>query len=710
MDDLQQQLAEAFAAELAEHLAVIRAGLTLAAADGRPDLRDIFRRAHSLKGAARAVDREDVETIAHSLETLLADIEQGVRPLQGVAIVKVRELLNAIEDATAGPALDGKRDDEQRRDQHQDEERPDRQHDDRKPDHQRRVNEPAEPGPAPEPTLETIRISSRRVDQLAEAIRALQGDLEARRLDSGDRRGARAEIEAIRNACLAPGARLPDIATRLTRLLASSHAVAARQATADGQVERSAFRLGLDAEAILLAPAAVLAEGQERAFRALAADAGKKADLVLLCDPVEADRGVLQSLRDPLTHLIRNAVSHGVEHSEDRVRAGKSERATVVLEVREQQGQLLLAVEDDGPGPNVAGIISAARARGIAVTDAVPSEEAALPLVFEHGVSTSVGVDRLSGRGVGLSAVASVVRRLHGAVRMLRGAQGGTRIELVVPLALTRRTVLLVEAAGQLFAIPTRAASRAVRFPAARIEMQSGLPVLLEAGDRLLPLVSLAALLGLPTEGPGEQVQAFLLHAVGRECLVVVDALSDVRTLALRDAEEIAADVPLVLGTALVEDGGLAIVLSPEQLVERHARGRATMAAQAKATERRRQQTILVVDDSITTRTLERGILEGHGYRVLLSVDGLDGLAALRAGAGTIDLVVADVEMPRMDGFGLVAAIRNDPTLADIPVVLMTSRNSPEDIQRGLDLGANAYVTKQEFEQGSLLATVGRLI
>ena len=134
------------------------------------------------------------------------------------------------------------------------------------------------------------------------------------------------------------------------------------------------------------------------------------------------------------------------------------------------------------------------------------------------------------------------------------------------------------------------------------------------------------------------------------------------------------------------------------------------MAAPAKPNEGRRQQTILVVDDSITTRTLERGILEGQGYRVILSVDGVDGLAALRAGAGAIDLVVTDVEMPRMDGFGLLAALRNDPAFTEMPVIIMTSRNSPDDIQRGLDLGANAYVTKQEFDQGSLLATVSRLI
>ena len=396
MDDLQQQLAEAFAAELAEHLAAIRAGLASAGAGGAPDLRDIFRRAHSLKGAARAVDREDVEALAHTLESLLAEVEQGVRPLAANTVGEARVLLDAIEDATSAPQQE----------------------------------QPAEvvAPVAPDIGLETIRIPSRRIEQLAEAVRGLESDLEARSSIVSDWRGTRVEIEAIRTACLAPAAQVSDIAARLTRLLAATRTSAARQATADGQIERAAARLGREAQAILLAPAAILAEGQERAVRTLAADAGKKAVLVSRCDAVEADRGVLQSLREPLTHLIRNAVSHGVERPVERIRAGKPECATVVLEVREQDGQLLLAVEDDGPGPDVAAIVAAARTRGIAAPDQALPDEAALSLVFEHGVSTSLEVDRLSGRGVGLAAVSSVARRLHGAARMLRGSGGGTRI------------------------------------------------------------------------------------------------------------------------------------------------------------------------------------------------------------------------------------------------------------------------------------------
>ena len=281
-----------------------------------------------------------------------------------------------------------------------------------------------------------------------------------------------------------------------------------------------------------------------------------------------------------------------------------------------------------------------------------------------------------------------------------------------MPLTLTRRAMLLVEAGGRNFALPARAVSRVIRVePSALVRSEGGVGVLLAERDRPVPIVALTALLGLPFEPTAAQTTlAMLLERGGRRHLVAIDAVTDLRQLAFGDAATIAAATPLVLGTTQGDDGGVLLVLSPDALLDRLERQGASLFASAPLVEPAPQRTILVVDDSITTRTLERGVLEGAGYRVLVSVDGVDGLERLRADAGAIDLVVVDVEMPRLDGFGLLAAVRNDPALAHIPVVMMTSRNSPDDIRRGLDLGADAYVTKQEFEQGSLLATVGRLI
>ncbi len=189
--------------------------------------------------------------------------------------------------------------------------------------------------------------------------------------------------------------------------------------------------------------------------------------------------------------------------------------------------------------------------------------------------------------------------------------------------------------------------------------------------------------------------------------MLIVDALHDVRALLVGDAAAIAADLPMVLGTVLL-NGEVVLVLDPVHLVrDRTAAAPRPFAVPNVET---RAKTILVVDDSITTRTLERSILEAQGYRVLVEIDGLAGLERLRSGLDAIDLVVADVEMPRMDGFGLLAAIRNDPALKTLPVIMMTSRNSPDDIERGLSLGADAYVTKQDFDQGMLIGVVQQLI
>jgi len=210
-------------------------------------------------------------------------------------------------------------------------------------------------------------------------------------------------------------------------------------------------------------------------------------------------------------------------------------------------------------------------------------------------------------------------------------------------------------------------------------------------------------------------VKAVLVRQGARHCALAVNAFHDVRTLLVSDADAIGLG-DLVSGIVVLEDEMPALVLSPEAVVEhwvrnesRLAAGGLGLAAPAPAVERR-ITTILVVDDSITTRTLEKSILEAQGYRVLLSVDGLDALSLLRTGDAVVDLVIADVEMPRMDGFGLLQAIRADARLSSTPVILMTSRADPEDVRRGLDLGASAYITKQKFDQRDLLATIGQLL
>lgn len=667
MTDIRAQLQAAFEAELAEHLAAMRAGLAAAARGTAYDLRDIFRRAHSLKGAARAVVLPQVEARAHALETLLADVETGGRTLDAEAIAIATAELDAIEDAAA-PA--------------------------------------PQQAAATQPDSDRLRISGAALERLGRSLHVLAGETRAQADRAEELRAIESELRALATATSADGA----VAQRLARA-ASNVARLRRDQTAQGwRLDRATAELEHDAQRIMLVPVATLFDGLDRMARDIAAEQGKQVALDTSGDAIEADRRVLQQLRDPLVQLIRNAVGHGIEAPAPRTGLGKPAQGQVHVRYRTEQGRLRLIVEDDGRGLDPAAIEARARDAGLIARSAPrPPARELYQLLFEQGFSTARGVDAISGRGVGLAIVAEAMRRLHGQAEIAPRRSAGTRVVLTVPLALTRQTVLLVEAAGQSFGIPAEHVRGVRRIAAADIAHDAG-GALLVTPDGPVPIASLAAILGLAADVPPGH--ALLLQSGESRVAIAVHALHDVRTLAIGDPTAVAANAPLVYGTAVLGDEAVLLVLGARRLAAAAQRRSAAGAAvgQPAQSAERRARTILVVDDSITTRTLEKSILEAQGYRVLSAVDGIDGLERLRSGEALIDLVIADVEMPRLDGFGLLAAIRNDPALNRIPVVMMTSRNSPADIQRGLDLGADAYVTKQDFDQGRLLGVVGQLV
>jgi two-component system chemotaxis sensor kinase CheA len=286
--------------------------------------------------------------------------------------------------------------------------------------------------------------------------------------------------------------------------------------------------------------------------------------------------------------------------------------------------------------------------------------------------------------------------------------------------------VLLVEAGGATFGLPGSGIERLLRLDRTNLGRAMGRDVTrLEgaAGTELnLPVIPLAELAGLPVREAATDathLTALMLRSAGQRFVLSVDRLLDVRTLLVLPAPPIGADARLFSGTVILPGDVPALVLDPEGVAARVGETRSA-AGSAGASEPRgdavgtmpkaRRSTILVVDDSITTRTLEKGILEAAGYRVVVCVDGQDALDRLRADIETIDLVVADVEMPRLDGFGLLKALRAQDDFARLPVILMTSRGDAEDVARGLDLGADAYLTKQKFDQRQLLDTIGQLL
>ncbi|MGW8191099.1 hybrid sensor histidine kinase/response regulator [Sphingomonas hankookensis] len=667
MDELQAELLAAFASELAEHMAGIRAALADADA-GRPvDLREFSRRAHSLKGAARAVELPESEAAAHEAEALILAIERGERAMDGAAIAELRRLADAIEDGAAPDTNDSATDIEPER---------------------------------------RVAVSGHRVERLGRSLHVMATQIAEQGMVA-DRLNALAEDIAALSPLLATAGD-GEAARRLRQATGELDRIRRLHGRLRDALDRSSAELERDGERLLLQPVATLFDGYERAVRDLATAEGKVARLRTTETDGEADRRVLNALRDPLLHVLRNAVRHGIETPDRRRRAGKEDTGTISIDTRIDRGRLIITVRDDGAGLDDAAIVARARAADLIPADAPPPRGPALhALLFEQGLSTADRLDEVAGRGIGLSVVAEVARRLHGSASIAPGSGGGTVVTIAVPVALTRRTLLMVEVGDTVCALPADAVRQVLRIDPADLS-PSGAEVMLPVDGHPLPVSRLGDILGTAQADAAGPLRAVVLEAEGVRRVLIVDALRDVRALLVGDAAAIAADLPLVLGTVLT-NGEVVLVLDPAQLVRDRASGRAAtpyVAPQAEAQSR----TILVVDDSITTRTLERSILEAQGYRVLVEVDGLAGLERLRSGLDAIDLVVADVEMPRMDGFALLAAIRNDPALKTLPVIMMTSRNSPDDIERGLSLGADAYVTKQDFDQGMLIGTVQQLI
>ena len=746
--DIRQLLLAAFEVEHREHVTAIRAALGSAT----PDWNDVFRRAHSLKGAARAVDLPAVEAVAHRLETLFERVRTNAQPVDREAANAVHLALDRIESYVAGL---------------QDGAGPDMPADALSALGQclglpgvaaeeapppaapplpvaRAAEPPAPPAPvpvAPAPSPEPaesgaaiLRVPGEAVEALARASHDLTSTLAAQAPAAEGlarlarlARDMRAGAEALAAKSVADEPELRALAAHLGGFAREAAELSRRQAAATSAVEGAAFRVRAEAERLALVPAETVLGPLARSIRETAREQDRDVDLDLRGLDLPVERGLLQALKDPLLHALRNALSHGWQSPEIRRAAGKPEALALGLEVAVRGSRLQVTVTDDGPGPDLSRIAATARARGLIAPGEEADPETLLRLVFEPGFSTAEAVDTLSGRGYGLSVAADAARQLLGSVRLEPREPAGTALVFSLPLSAARRSLLLVEAAGRTYALPGGAVERLLRMDRAGLPIALGRTILRIGADDAAtnhPVAALTEILGQAPTAPDAAGQdptiltAVLLRAGGGRLALGVDRLHDVRALLVLPAPAFGADPGLIAGTAVLPGDVPVLVLDPDGLAARAASmasglSLGTMAQAPRSTTAPRataRATILVVDDSITTRTLEKGILEAAGYRVVVCVDGQDALDRLRAEIEPIDLVLADVEMPRLDGFGLLKALRADTRFARLPTILMTSRGDAADVSRGLDLGADAYLTKQKFDQRQLLDTIGQLL
>jgi two-component system, chemotaxis family, sensor kinase CheA len=427
-----------------------------------------------------------------------------------------------------------------------------------------------------------------------------------------------------------------------------------------------------------------------RAVRDLAAANQKQVALVVTGAETQLDRVVLDGISDSITHLLRNSVAHGIETPDERVAAGKPACGRIELRAEQRAGMVAVVLSDDGRGVPAE------------MTERVTSAHTLADVLAEAGVSTATGVSDVAGRGVGLDAVRAHVQSLRGELEVETEPGRGTVTTMLLPLTLALLHVLLAERGGQTYGVPLASVEEVVD---ATTTLSLGGHEAIEVRGRSVPLADLAQIVGAFAPALGDAASALIVSSSRRRVAVVCDRVVGEREVVVKTLGPLLTSVPGYLGAAIGEDGAVGLILDPTFLTLPPTRGRVP----GPATEAARPPTVLVVDDQFTVRELQRSILETAGYRVIVACDGLEALEAMN-GADSVDVVVTDVDMPGMGGIELLRAIRDDPDRSSLPVVVVSGRGGDEDRKLGLEAGADAYIVKEEFDQRTLLGTLGRLV
>lgn len=428
-----------------------------------------------------------------------------------------------------------------------------------------------------------------------------------------------------------------------------------------------------------------------RAVRDLAAAEGKHVELEISGAETQLDRMTLEGISETITHLLRNAVAHGIEPPDERERAGKPAVGQVELRAEQRGNLVAIEVSDDGRGVSPELLRQAEETGSLA------------DLLASAGFSTAREVTDVAGRGVGLDAVKSQVESLGGALEISSEEGRGTTVTLLLPLTLALLRVLLVERGGQAFGLPLSSVEEVVR-----VEETLSLAgkTALEVRGRSIPLADLAVTIGGSAPQLLERPPALIVTSSGGRVAVMGDRILGEQEVVVKSLGPLLSSVAGYLGAAILVEGRVALILDPAFLTKSHRRGGTTTVAPK---DEKPLPKVLVVDDQFTVRELQRSILEAAGYRVETARDGREALRCVSK-EDDVDLVVTDIQMPEMDGVELLRAIRDDQEHSSLPVVIVTSHAGDEDRQRGAEAGADAYILKHEFDQRALLDTVERLI
>jgi two-component system chemotaxis sensor kinase CheA len=610
----------------------------------------ILRDAHSVKGSSAMIGWQESATLANAIE----DRMERAREIGSVPREAVDPLLRAVdalrravngEEGVAAPLVDELAALDDARAAADPEDSASAA----------AGEERAAPAAAPEQRTATMRIDANKVDRMLDAVG--ETVLYHRRLEHAVAVGA------------GEGRLLADELEAGERLLGDLQDSVVQMRTLPLRTITSAF---------------------PRAIRDLAAEYGKEAELTISGADTQLDRVILDGISETIVHLLRNAVAHGIEPPEERESTGKARVGRIELRGHQRGGMVAIEVADDG--------------RGVSAEILARGEEAGslAEVLAATGFSTAAELTEVAGRGVGLDAVKRSVESLGGGIEVRSEPGAGTEVTLLLPLTLALMRVLLFERGGQSFGLPLASVGRVL---AVAETTSLGNRPSIDLDGEVVHLSRFGESPGAPWELP-DRTPAIVVESLGRRLALVCDALIGEEEVVIKSLGSVLSQTPGYLGAAILGDGRIALVLDPNHLLK--APREAMAADRGDQTDERPPRQVLVVDDQFSARELQRSILEAAGYRVEVAHDGREALRRIGE-LPELDLVLTDVQMPEMDGFELLEAIRADQAHGSLPVVIVTTLGDESSRKRGAAAGADAYIVKNEFDQEALLETIGRL-
>ncbi|NQU51106.1 MAG: hybrid sensor histidine kinase/response regulator [Bacteroidetes bacterium] len=552
-------------------------------------------------------------------------------------------------------------------------------------------------------TLNELMLWSKKASEVYDSSANLKRTLDFKKsINSGFEK----EITDIFQFCEWSGPQIKNIEKNLSDILSLAHQ---ESYSTNSKIET----LLEDVKELITLPFSTLLDGFPKMVRDISKDLGKKIKFEVLGDSVEIDRRILEQIRNPLIHILRNSIDYGIEDPKTRIENNKKEKGNITLKIEQlENNKVELTISDDGAGIDLNKLKQVyIKNEEIEKNDVEKIEEKELlKYIFRSGVTTSTIVTDLSGRGLGMAITQETIEHLGGTIQVKTEKGKSTTFTILLPLTIVTYRGVIIELSNRQFIVPTQKVHSVIRVAASEIETV-GNKATFSLNDEIIPLINLSEILELnSTQISGDVIQIIIFDKDAKKIGFIIDKVVGEQEVLVKKFNKQLTRVRNILGASILGSGEVVPILNISDLYKSSLNTTESNASVSKdsESETEQQKSILIVEDSITSRTLLKNILETSGYKVTTAIDGVDGFTKLKE--GTFDAVVTDVEMPRMNGFELTAKIRSLKDSANMPIVLVTSLSKREDREKGIDVGANAYIIKSSFDQSNLLEVLERLI